>query len=70
MTKSHGNHGKIVHRPCSSCISSRGNLMETPLSFSYQLRLEVVLRCLSLSPYILRPGPCPDIRPYMLASTI
>ena len=29
MTKSHGNHGKIVHRLCSSCISSIGNLMGT-----------------------------------------
>jgi len=51
MTKSHGNCGKIVHRPYSSCISSIGNLTETPLSSPCQLRLEVVLRCLSLSPY-------------------
>ena len=29
--------GKIVHRPCSSCISSVGNLMGTPLSSSCQL---------------------------------
>ena len=49
MTKSHGNHGKIVHRPCSSCIGSVGNLMRTPLSSSCQLRLGVVLRHLSLS---------------------
>ena len=51
MTKSHGNHGKIVHRPCSSCISSIGNLMGTLSSSPCQLRLGVVLRYLSLSPY-------------------
>ena len=51
MTKSHENHGKIVHRPCSSCISSIGNLMGTLSSSPCQLRLGVVLRCLSLSPY-------------------
>jgi len=51
MTKSHGNHGKIVHRPGSSCISSRGNLIGTPSSSPCQLRLGVVLRHLSLSPY-------------------
>ena len=51
MTKSHGNRGKIVHRPCSSCISSRGNLTGTLSSSPCQLRLEVVLRCLSLSSY-------------------
>ena len=51
MTKSHGNCGKIVHRPYSSCISSIGNLTGTPLSSSCQLRLEIVLRRLSLSPY-------------------
>jgi len=51
MTKSHGNCGKIVYRPCSSCISSIGNLTGTPLSSPCQLKLGVVLRCLSLSPY-------------------
>ena len=51
MTKSYGNCGKIVHRLCSSCISSIGNLTGTPLSSPCYLRLEVVLRCLSLSPY-------------------
>ena len=51
MTKSHGNHGKIVHRPCSSCISSIGNLTETPLSSSCQLGLGVWLSCLRLSHY-------------------
>jgi len=39
VTKSHGNHGKIVHRLCSSCISSIGNLTGTPLSSSCQLGL-------------------------------
>ena len=51
MTKLHGNCRKIVHRPCSSCISSIGNLTGTPSSSSCQLRLGVVLRHLSLSPY-------------------
>ena len=39
MTKSHGNHGKKVHRPCSSCISSIGNLIGTSLSSPCQLEL-------------------------------
>jgi len=43
--------GKVVHRPCSSCISSVQNLMETPLSSSCQLRLEVWLSHLRLSCY-------------------
>jgi len=30
--ESHNRHGKIVHRPCSSCISSVENLMGTLLS--------------------------------------
>jgi len=33
--------GKVVHRPCSSYISSVQNLIETPLSSPCQLRLEV-----------------------------
>ena len=36
--KSHERCGKIVHRLCSSYISSIENLMRTPLSSSYQLR--------------------------------
>ena len=48
---SHGNHGNIVHRPCSSCISSIGNLTGTLSSSPCQLRLGVVLRSLILSPY-------------------
>ena len=48
---SHDKCGKVVYRPCSSCISSIQNLMGTPLSFSCQLGLEIVLRCLSLSSY-------------------
>jgi len=36
MTESHGNHGKVVHRLCSSCISSVENLIETLLSFFCQ----------------------------------
>jgi len=30
---SHNRHGKVVHRPYSSCISSIENLIETLLSF-------------------------------------
>jgi len=37
----HDECGKVVHRPCSSCISSVQNLIETPSSSSYQLGLEV-----------------------------
>ena len=34
---SHDRHGKVVHRPCSSCISSVENLMGTLLSSLCQL---------------------------------
>jgi len=37
--ESHDGCGKIVHRPCSSYISSIKNLIETLLSSSCQLRL-------------------------------
>jgi len=37
--KLHNEYGKVVHRPCSSCISSIENLMGTPSSSSCQLRL-------------------------------
>jgi len=41
MTGSHGvtshdRHGKVVHRPCSNCISSIENLMGTLSSFLCQ----------------------------------
>ena len=39
VLQSHDRYGKIVHRPCSSCISSIENLIETLLSSSCQLRL-------------------------------
>jgi len=39
MGKSHDEYGEVVHRPYSSCISSIQNLMGTPSSFPYQLRL-------------------------------
>jgi len=39
MTKSHGDHEKVVHKPCSSCISSIENLTGTLLSSLYQLGL-------------------------------
>ena len=48
---SHNKYGKIVHRLYSSCISSVQNQIGTLLSSPCQLRLEVVLRHLSLSPY-------------------
>jgi len=34
--ESYDKHGKIVHRPCSSCISSVENLMRTLSSFLCQ----------------------------------
>jgi len=37
VTMSHDRHGKIMHRPCSSCISSIENLTETLLSSLCQL---------------------------------
>ena len=43
---SHDNHGKVVHRPYSSYISSIRNLMGTLLSSFCQLRLGVNLSCL------------------------
>jgi len=47
MIGSHGSHhmmshdkcGKVVHRPCSNCISSIENLTETPSSSPCQLGL-------------------------------
>jgi len=33
---SHDRHGKVVHRPCSSCISSIENLTRTLSSFLCQ----------------------------------
>jgi len=40
---SHDECGKVVHRPCSSYISSIEDLIETLLSSPCQLRLEVDL---------------------------
>jgi len=37
--KSHDEYGKVVHRPCSSCISSIQKITRTPLSFPCQLGL-------------------------------
>ena len=43
---SHDECGKVVHRPCSSCISNIENLTGTLLSFPCQLGLEEWLSCL------------------------
>ena len=51
MTKLYGNRGEKVYRSYSSCISSIGNLIGTPLSFPCQLRLGVDLSRHSLRPY-------------------
>ena len=32
--KSHDNHGKVVHRPCSSCISSIQEMYKDSIEFS------------------------------------
>ena len=37
---SHDKHGKIVHRPCSSCISSVENLTRTLLSSPCQMLIK------------------------------
>ena len=37
---SHDKCGKVVHRPCSSCISSAENLIETLSSSSYQILIK------------------------------
>jgi len=34
MTESHGNCGRIVHRPCSSCISSVQEIYKDSIEFS------------------------------------
>ena len=60
MTKSHKECGKIVHRPCSSCISSVQKMNEDSIEFSlstwrvikssrlscynYQLRVNEIIR--------------------------
>jgi len=36
--RSHDECGKVVHRPCSSCISSVQKITETSLSFLCQLK--------------------------------
>ena len=51
MTRSYEDHGKIVHRPYSSCISSVGNLTGTPSSSPCQLRPGGWLSHLGLSHY-------------------
>ena len=38
--RSHDKHGKVVHRPCSSCISSIENLMGILSSFSCQMLIK------------------------------
>jgi len=37
---SHDKCGKVVHRLCSSCISSAENLIETLSSSSYQILIK------------------------------
>jgi len=37
---SHDRHGKVVYRPCSSCISSIENLTGTLLSFFCQMLIK------------------------------
>jgi len=32
--KLHDNHGKVVHRPCSNCISSIQEMYENSIEFS------------------------------------
>jgi len=32
--KSHDNHGKVVHRPCSNCISSIQEMYKDSIEFS------------------------------------
>jgi len=44
---SHDDYRKVVHRPCSSCISSIQEITRTLSSFSCQLKLGVDLSCLS-----------------------
>ena len=41
MMESHDKYRRVVHRPCSSCISSVQNPMGTLLSSSCQLGLGV-----------------------------
>jgi len=55
VMESHDEYGRVVYRPCSSCISSVQNPIETLLS-SCQLRLGVILRYLSLSSYTNSQG--------------
>jgi len=49
--ESHDECGRVVHRPCSSCISSVQNPIETLSSSPCQLKLGVWLSCLRLSCY-------------------
>jgi len=36
ITKSHDNHGKVVHRPCNNCISSVQEIHKDSISFPCQ----------------------------------
>jgi len=38
--RSHDRHGKVVHRPCSSCISNVENLTETLSSSLCQMLIK------------------------------
>ena len=79
---SHDKCRKVVHRPCSSCISSIQNSIGTLLSSSCQLGLGVWLSYLRLSHYIysnqmgtLLSSPCQlglgvVLRHYSLSSYI
>jgi len=39
MTKSHEEYGKIVHRPCSNCISSVQEINENSIEFSLSTQI-------------------------------
>ena len=50
-SQSHDECGKVVHRPCSSCISSVGNLMGTLLSSPWTWRVIKVIQTKLLHHY-------------------
>jgi len=51
MIKSHKECGKIVHRPCSSCISSVQEINENSIKFSLSTQTWRVIKLSRLSYY-------------------
>jgi len=52
--KSHDNHEKVVHRPCSSCISSVQEMHKDSIEFFLLTWIRSGIKLSRLSPYMHR----------------